>query len=215
MNCSRRQRRLDTPGFMNLSLIIASALFMVASQPDPSRRELSVLFIGNSLTYANDLPGLVKKIAFEKGVVLRADMVAYANYALEDHWKDGEIQRLIAAEKYHFVIAQQGPSSQEDGRRMLIEYSQRLSKLCARHGCELALFMVWPARSNHHAFEQVSTNYRDAATSAGALLCPVGEKWKAYMESTGDYSYYARDGFHPTLKGSRAAAEVIVEVIIE
>ena len=64
----------------------------------------SILFVGNSLTYANDLPALVEKIGKEKRVVLKTKTIAFPNYALEDHWNDGNLQLLIASKKYDFVV---------------------------------------------------------------------------------------------------------------
>lgn len=63
---------------------------------NPSDSTKSILFVGNSLTYYNDLPGLVAKLGKDSGIVIKTEMVAYPNYALEDHWNDGQIQTLIA-----------------------------------------------------------------------------------------------------------------------
>ncbi|WP_243835860.1 hypothetical protein [Gelidibacter sediminis] len=68
----------------------------------PTVSELSVLFVGNSLTYTNNLPKLVKKYAKQKGVHLTYKMVAFPNYSLEDHWNDGDIQKLIASTSFEF-----------------------------------------------------------------------------------------------------------------
>ena len=44
-----------------------------------------VLFIGNSLTDANDLPGTVAALAASAGDTIRTASVTAANYALIDH----------------------------------------------------------------------------------------------------------------------------------
>ena len=46
-------------------------------------------------------------------------MLARANYALKDHWNEGELQSLIKSGNFDFVVVQQGPSSQAEGRAML------------------------------------------------------------------------------------------------
>jgi hypothetical protein len=57
-----------------------------------------VLFIGNSLTYYNDLPILVQGIADAAGGdSLIVDMVAGPDMALVDHWHEGSAGRAIAA----------------------------------------------------------------------------------------------------------------------
>ena len=173
----------------------------------------SLLFVGNSLTYFNDLPKLVADIGRAKGVEIKTEMVAYGNYALEDHWNDGQIQQLIATKKYDFVVIQQGPSSQSDGRISLLDYGARIKGVCTANNTKLAFFMVWPAFANFHTFDGVINNYTNAAVATNSLLCPVGRIWKDYFLATGDYSYYGPDMFHPSLAGSKDAARIIYETL--
>ena len=177
--------------------------------------EYSLLFVGNSLTYSNNLPERVKTLAKQKGIKLSIEVLALPNYALEDHWNDGKVQSKISSNKYDFVIIQQGPSSQSDGRAMLIEYGAKFSKLCANHNTKLMFYMVWPAIINYQTFDDVIKNYIEAAQLSNAILCPVGVKWKEYIDKTKDYTYYGTDGFHPSTRGSEIAAEVILCTIQE
>ncbi len=172
-----------------------------------------LLFVGNSLTYYNDLPGLVKEAAAAKGVVIETEMLAYANYAIVDHWADGIVQKSIASQKYDFVIIQQGPSSLQEGREMLIEGGKEYADLCLENNVALAYFMVWPSRSYYHTFDRVIANYTAAAEANQAILCPVGKAWKEHFDRTEDFSYYGPDQFHPSLKGSEVAAKVIVDAL--
>jgi hypothetical protein len=68
-----------------LCLVFAGSSNSHASQP-----ALRLLFIGNSLTAANDLPGLVATLA-QAGGQQRPDtrMVAVGGFSLEDHWNQG------------------------------------------------------------------------------------------------------------------------------
>lgn len=181
---------------------------------NPSDSTKSILFVGNSLTYYNDLPGLVARLGKDSGIVIKTEMVAYPNYALEDHWNDGQIQTLIGTKKYDFVVVQQGPSSQAEGRELLLDYGARIKNLCIPHNTKLAFFMVWPAFANFQTFDGVIKNYTDAAVATNSLLCPVGTAWKEHFLGTGDYSYYGPDKFHPSQKGSENAALIIFKTLI-
>ena len=56
-----------------------------------------ILFIGNSLTYVNDVPGILQALADSAGGErLAVASLALPNYALIDHWVDGIAQREIA-----------------------------------------------------------------------------------------------------------------------
>lgn len=181
---------------------------------DFSNTDFNILFIGNSLTYTNDLPALVKNSArLRRGINIGIKMIAFPNYAILDHWSDGKVQAQIASGKYNFVIIQQGPSSQAFGRQVLIEYGEKYSDLCKKHDAKLGYFMVWPALANYQTFEGVIKNHQDAALINKAILCPVGEVWKEHFDATGNFDYYDSDNFHPSLKGSQVAAKVIVETL--
>ena len=80
-----------------------------------------ILFVGNSLTYSNNLPKIVEFIAKKSGEKIITKSLCYPNYALVDHLHDGTFQKLMAKGKYDYVIVQQGPSSQSEGKKMLIE----------------------------------------------------------------------------------------------
>lgn len=68
------------------------------NEPDPEG--LRVLFIGNSLTYANDLPGVLGWMLAQTGVAVgRIESVAFPNYGLEDHWGFSERASLSNATK--------------------------------------------------------------------------------------------------------------------
>jgi hypothetical protein len=76
---------------------LASILFLSAAcNSDPvgidgrlPDAELRVLFIGNSLTYTNDLPAMVQTIAEAAGHTLAQATVAEPNVSLEDLWFGG------------------------------------------------------------------------------------------------------------------------------
>lgn len=174
---------------------------------------IKILFVGNSLTYTNNLPNLVEKEAKKRGFKLKTTSLAFPNYAIIDHWNDGELQKRIMSKNYDYVVVQQGPSSQHQGRDMLIEDGAKLKKLCDKYDAKLAYFMVWPSQRHYHTFNGVIKNHRDAAIENNAILCPVGEAWKAYFDENDDFSLYGTDGFHPSPKGSRLAARVILDTL--
>ena len=178
-----------------------------------TKTDFNILFIGNSLTYTNNLPEIVNKSAKLQGIEINTKMIAFPNYAIIDHWNNGQVQKLITSKKYDYVIIQQGPSSQNNGREMLIEFGKKYSSLCKLNDTKLCYFMVWPSLNNYHTFDGVINNYKDAATINNSILLPVGEVWKDYFDKNNDFQYYSSDGFHPSLMGSQIAAKVIVEYL--
>jgi hypothetical protein len=171
--------------------------------------------VGNSLTYTNNLPLLVATVGAKYNIPLEAEMLALPNFSLEDHWLQGKLQKLITSGRFDIVVVQQGPSSQADGREMLLNYGSKLKRLCEKNDVVLAFFMVWPPRDHMERFEGVINNYTEAALKTQAVLCPVGLAWKACLETKASCDYYDRDGFHPSLTGSQVAAEIIFQSLFK
>lgn len=187
-----------------LALLAAAIGF---AQPTPLR----VLFVGNSLTYANDLPGIVSAIARAEGHPLICEMVAFPHVSLEDHWRRGEARAAIARGGWHTVILQQGPSALMESRALLVEYAKRFDREIRKSGASTALYMVWPSRQRRGDFPGTSTSYAAAARAVGGLLLPVGDAWREAWRIDAGLALYGTDGFHPSKLGSALAAIVIVE----
>lgn len=147
------------------------------------------------------------------GIKIDYKVIVADNYAIHDHWKEGKVQKHISSKKYDYVIIQQGPSSQSEGRNILIEYGKKYAQLCNSNKAKLCFYMVWPSKKYYHTFDGVIKNYTDAASMTNSILLPVGQVWKEHFDKTEDYSYYGSDGFHPSVKGSSIAAETIVNTL--
>ena len=180
------------------------------AHPAESARAVRVLFIGNSLTYVNDVPGIVAAMAEAAGVtapVCRA--VVGGGFSLEDHWNRGEALKVLKQEKWDFVVLQQGPSASPEGRALLQRYARRFDPLIRQAGAKPALYMVWPSAERKSDFGGVSDSYRLAARDIGAALLPAGEAWRMAEQKAPKLKLYSEDGMHPTVIGSYLAGAVI------
>jgi hypothetical protein len=169
---------------------------------------LSILFVGNSLTATNDLPGMVETMGRAAGLDVRCAAVAKPNFSLEDHWNDGEARRSIARGGWSHVVLQQGPSALPESRVLLNEYARRFDGEIRRVNARPALLMVWPSSARRADFDAVSVSYAGAATLIGGALLPAGDAWRAAWRRDPRLALYAADGFHPSALGSSLAALV-------
>lgn len=194
-----------------LSLLGTSGREGFPTAPEPVVQDgASVLFIGNSLTYFFDLPGVVEDL-FEAGGAgdIHVRDLSRPNFGLVDHWHM-TTARDIVAEGWDIVVLQQGPSATE-GRPSLLDYSQRLADEIRAAGGTPALYMVWPSRSRFFDFDGVADSYTTAAELVDGLLFPAGEAWRVAWESDPDLELYGPDAFHPSALGSYLAAVVMYE----
>lgn len=83
----------------------------------PVGSAVRVLFVGNSLTIANDLPGLVQSLAEAGGAVVMVTRdVSQGGYSLEDHWAAAESRDALAAGGGHRPCTWCGPSARASAR---------------------------------------------------------------------------------------------------
>jgi hypothetical protein len=170
-----------------------------------------VLFIGNSLTTANDVPGIVEALSVADGERIICKTVAFGGYSLEDHWNRGDARRTIAEGGWTTVVLQQGPSSLPESRVLLVDYARRFADDAHRVGARTALYMVWPSADRQTDFDGVKTSYSAAARAVGGVLLPAGEAWRAAWKWNATLAFYGPDRFHPTPLGSYLAALVIYQ----
>jgi hypothetical protein len=170
---------------------------------------LRVLFIGNSLTYTNDLPWIVAALSRGGEVEIEAGMIAHPNAALEDHWDDVNVRREIATKRWNVVVMQQGPSSLASSRANLVEWAVKLADEIRASGARPALLTVWPDVSRRAYLDDVIESYEMAAKACGCELLPAGRAWKEAWARSRWLSLYGADGFHPGPEGSYLAALVI------
>jgi hypothetical protein len=197
-------------------LVLLGLSIAAVSAPVAQNKTLRVLFIGNSLTYANELPAMVREIARAAGGV-RIDVfdVAKPDFGLVEHWQDGAASKAIARGRWDLVVLQQGPSSQPDSRVILRDYVKRFDEQIRKVGARTALYSVWPSRVRSRDFDGVSESYALAAKDVGALLMPAGEAWRAAWRRDPALPLYDRDGFHPSQLGSCLAALVVYKAIAQ
>jgi hypothetical protein len=174
-----------------------------------------VLFVGNSLTYSNNLPGILQALADSAGGdKLAVATVVGADIALVDHWKDGTALREIARGGWELVVLQQGPSSTEVNRDSLRMFTARFAAEIAKIGGRPALYSVWPTIGRRQDFPRAIESYTLAAADVNGLLLPVASAWLAAWEREAGLQLYAPDGLHPTVNGSYLAALVMYARIL-
>ena len=201
----------------NLRTILSAGLFLLATStagcgstaPGLPDDGLSVLFVGNSLTASNDLPGMVAALAGAAGIAqFRYEEVTSGGIGLEDHWNDGRAVAAIEGARWDIVVLQQGPSTLESSRLNLIEMAGRFAGKIRERGGRPALYMVWPLEGGD--WDAVTRSYTDAAVAVDGMLFPAGEALRAIHAQEPGIPMFAADGFHPTREGTYLVALVII-----
>ena len=204
--------------FIELRWIVALGLLACAvtsTVPGPlPPGGYQVLFIGNSLTYTNDLPGTVAALANSVGDTIRVRAVALPDFALIDHVNGGSnAVDVIRSQQWNMVVLQQGPSTLPLNRDTLILATQKFDPFIKAAGARSGQFMTWPASDRPSDFARVLESSQLAARAVGGVLLPAGQAWVAAWAVDPQLALYGPDGYHPGELGTYLAALVIYEGI--
>jgi hypothetical protein len=204
--------RLSVAGAASRLAIIFSLLFGAAARPDvgglkpPPRSGLRVLFIGNSLTYSNELPLIVEALAKAAGERIYVDSVTFGGYSLDDHMRDGTALKVLASRRWDVVVLQHGPSTLPESRDELRASAKKIAPLIRKAGGRPAFYMVWPELERIAYFDAVRESYSLAASDVNGMFIPAGEAWRAAWRRDPNAPLYSYDNFHPSVAGSYTAA---------
>ena len=193
---------------------LALACTRAPTQPTPGAQGgRRVLFIGNSLTYANDLPSTVAAIAASVDDTVRVATVAGAGVALIDHAKSSQAVSAIRNGGWEYVVLQQGPTPRGICRDTLVLAATMLAPHIRAVSAQPALFMPWSAVNGLSWADDVATSFQNAAAAVDGVFMPAGAAWRIALAEDPQLPLYAGDNFHPANAGTFLAALVIYERI--
>ncbi len=206
-----------------LIFIFAPLFFFVkdSSASDTTK----VLFLGNSYTYANNLPDLFGNLAKSAGKIVLTGISAPGGYMLENHKTDETSLSLIRQGGWDFVVLQeqsQAPAIEHFRYNSMYPSAGFLDSLIKLNNLHTCFFMTWgrqnggqqcidsfcsPVFTNFfHMQDSLKSAYSEISSMLNAVLCPVGEAWrKARMLQPG-IDLWESDESHPTIKGTYLAA---------
>jgi hypothetical protein len=192
-----------------VNLLILLAVLQASAPP------LRVHFVGNSLTFRNDLPGMVVELgrSLEPPMLIEAGMTASDGMSLERHWQEGEVLRRLREEKWDVLVLQ------EQSSRLLADpaRTQRYLRLFvdAAHdaGTEVILMQTWVRAETPELHERQRESYRRVAKAVNVRLAPVGDAWHIAGTELPRVTLYDSDGLHASRAGTYLTAAVLVGML--
>jgi hypothetical protein len=210
-------------GVALLLIAVVCALVFIpgTGRHSPHPRTASVLFIGNSYTFVNDLPGTFASLASSLGNHITVDSSAKAGFLLSQHAVQQDTLAKIASKKWDYVVLQEQSQMPLNDTgitaRLMTPYARQLDSLVhqANPAAKTVLFETWARRDGDYAGNQakIDATYGGLATTLGATVAPVGVAWSSVRRSDPDLQLYSQDGSHPSVQGTYLAACVFCDVI--
>ena len=169
---------------------------------------MKLLFIGNSHTYYNAMPDIVRRLLDATGQRAHVAMVAEGGKNLAYHVTAPSTAFNIRCGEYDAVIAQdKGAAFEEGAFRAAASAIQEMTK---KAGSEFCLFMPWITTRDEVALQNTMTDaYRRFCYANGCHFAPVGEVFRRILMTEPVESLYREDGNHATPFGSYVTAVTI------
>ncbi len=216
------------------SLLFVFFLLLPSEYAFSQNAKIHVLFIGNSLTYVNNLPGLVVDLAKSRHWGMDYDMYAPGGYRFSQHAGDPQLLNKINEGTWDWVILQEQsqmlefPASQL--QQEVFPYAAKLCELIrgANPQARIAFYETMATQNgdqmNAKEFpelgtyegtqEKINTNYTLMTQQNQGTIAPVGLVWQNVRSGDHSIELYA-DEKHPNLTGTYLAACVFYAVIFE
>jgi hypothetical protein len=173
----------------------------------------SVLFIGNSFTARNDLPGLIASLAATRGKEFRHRLISAGGASLRTHWNAGEAANAIRSGGYDAVVLQEQSTLPVRNATRMHENVRLFDGAIKAASAREYLYMTWARRGAPEAQTIITEAYTAIANELGATVVPVGIAWQTFLRRHTLPVLHDRDGSHPTQAGSYLAACVFFAVM--
>ncbi len=179
-------------------------------------KELSVLFVGNSYTYSNNLPHIVSILSdsTQAKLITRKSIVGGAH--LWEHWNGDrglQTRQIIREGDFDIVVLQDNSMSAIDTPDSTIKYVKLFARYSREYGAKTYLFNTWAREKVPQYQEIIDEVYTRAATENNAVRVRVGSAWQLAMDLRPSAELFSPDGSHPTPLGTLLAASMFVRAI--
>lgn len=213
-----------------LCALATSAPVLQQAAPTPSTgcdstHVLTVLFVGNSYTYVNNVPHLVEAIAQRlSGPCIRTSTIAEGGATLALHWQADSVVRRIRDGRWTHVVLQEQSSLGEqwwvNGRPRIgssgaafTEYANRFAEVIKAAGATPVLLAHWSDEGAPPRDQQaLDYAFATAARRSGSTLALVGDAIKK-MEANKTAPTPYVDGHHLSSAGSYLEALVLYATV--
>lgn len=160
-----------------------------------------VLFVGNSMTYYNDLPGLVQQLSAGEAKPVQFAAVTVPLASLEYHWWRGKAQALMARERWDYVVLQDFSRRSVTDPQNSEKYFGLFNAEARKAGAKTIIFQNWTRAGMSGEYSAMQSTYREIQAQTQGTLAPIGAAWRMCQQEHPEIKMLVDDR-HPTDAGT-------------
>ncbi|GEM_PF-1169000 len=209
-----------------LVVCLVLALCCCAKQHPTPPLPLRVLFIGNSYTYCNDLPGIVAQLAATNGRAIVCESLTCGGATFQDHCERFGALDHIASGAWDVVVLQNHSFEPVGNPSNMFVHGSRLCHAAEQAGARTVLLLTWayagPRGSNAAEAvlvpvmqERLNAAYYQLAHEMGADVAPAGRAFEVVRAAHPDWRLHMPDNSHPAPPGSYLAGLALYSTLFK
>ena len=195
----------------------------------------NLLFVGNSFTYVNNMPGVVKALAVANEKVINIEQITKGGYSIAQHAKDPKTLNAIASKKWDIIVFQGQSLEPIVGKPNMIKSGKELADKCKE--AKLMLYLTWAYQTEERFLKKakrtslknlkneelkslyanmqklLTEGYTALAKEIHAEVVPVGLAWEVSRKRYPDLNLFGKDEYHPSKQGTYLSAIVFYKAI--
>ena len=176
---------------------------------------LRCLFIGNSFTARNNVPGLIADLAKARGYTMEHKLISAGGASLRMHWNKGAAPKAIEQGAWDYVVLQEQSTLPIKNAQRTHENIRLFDEAIKAAGAQTVLYLTWARQNVPETQKALTECYMSIGREIGATVVPAGVAWERVFRMEGHPVLHDKDGSHPTLAGSYLAACVFFAVLFD
>ncbi|MCE9567254.1 MAG: DUF1080 domain-containing protein [Planctomycetes bacterium] len=198
----------------SIALLAATCFFGAQAAQGQPKGEVHILWIGNSLTYYNEMPKMLAELAEAGGQrTLVHQQETPGGCTLEKHWNDGKALTKLQSRKWDYVVIQEHSQRPLKDSKPMFEYAKKFDAEIQKQGGRTLLYLPFPLAKAPENQEILTKLHQDLAAELKASVVPVGPAWAKLQATNKPPNLFNEDGVHPNRAGSYLAACVFYSSI--
>lgn len=178
-------------------------------------RPVRLLFVGNSFTQRNSLPGMLTELAAARGIALETELVSAGGASLKRHWNAGIAPERIESGGFDYVVLQEQSTLPVKNAARMADNVRLFDEPIREARAKMVLYMTWARQHAPETQQAIAAAYETIGKELGAIVVPVGRVWQQYLAKHDEPALHDRDGSHPTPAGTYLAACVFLATLFK
>lgn len=190
-----------------------------------------ILFVGNSLTFKNDLPEMVEQLCRKSGIQAHVEQVTKGAHTLNrfafaasgretDKRVRQELMTKLKKKKWDYVVLQDQRHAAVTNVSDMRKAVAALEPLIKKAGAQMVLYETWAPQKGHFDYNgsrKIAANPGEYQAKIASTYYSLAEKYKCALSPAGiafaraeqiypDISLYSSDKLHPSTAGTYLSA---------